>query len=328
MTAFDNIDRLEGPGVWRPTPQAQRQNVYVSFGEATLTLTDSASRPLAHWSLPALHRVNPGQTPALYSPDPDSTETLELDDTTLIDAMDRIRRHTAKGRARPGRLRLLTFGAILTATVIAALWGLPQLVASYASRAAPDAVRDRIDRALITEISRFTGAPCTSTAGDAALHRLTSHVAPGTPATVLSGELAAPLRLPGGTLLLDRAMVELPDDPAVTAGELIAAQTAPGDPLAALLRDAPISASFHLLTKGDLPAPAVARAARSLISQHPPLADTETLTARFAEHNVAMSPWTTYRASLGEEITPSATGNAALLTDQEWLALQSICIGS
>lgn len=325
MTAFDNIDRLEGPGVWRPNPDAQRQNVYVSFGEATLTLTDTASRPLAHWSLPALVRLNPGQTPALYAPGADSSETLELDDSTLIDAMDRIRHHTAKGRARPGRLRLITFGAILAATLAGALWGLPKLAARYATRAATDAVKVRIDGALLSELSRFTGPPCHSAAGRSALQRLSTKVAGGAQVVVLGGELAAPLRLPGGTLVLDRAMIELTDDAAVPAGELIAAQTAPGDPLAALLREAPISASLHLLTRGELPAPAIASAARRLVTARPPLAAQTTLADRFAQIDMSMTPWANHRASLGQEVAASETGNSPVLSDQHWLALQSIC---
>jgi hypothetical protein len=65
MTALSEFERLEAPGLWRPTPEAQRLNVIVSVGDATLTISDMQDRPLSHWSLPALHRLNPGKTPAL-----------------------------------------------------------------------------------------------------------------------------------------------------------------------------------------------------------------------------------------------------------------------
>ena len=60
-------DRLEALGLWRASPKAQRLNVAVSIGDATLTLTDLSDTPLAHWSLPAVQRLNPGGTPALYA---------------------------------------------------------------------------------------------------------------------------------------------------------------------------------------------------------------------------------------------------------------------
>ena len=74
----------------RPDPSAQRVDVVVSIGEATLTLTDHAERALAHWSLAALHRKNPSKRPALYAPSEadDEAEELELSDDDMILAID------------------------------------------------------------------------------------------------------------------------------------------------------------------------------------------------------------------------------------------------
>ena len=69
MTALERYERLESDGLWRPAPGAQRRDVTVSFGNATLVLTDRAGRPLAHWSMPALERLDGGEGPALYAPD-------------------------------------------------------------------------------------------------------------------------------------------------------------------------------------------------------------------------------------------------------------------
>lgn len=65
MTALNQYERLEAFGVWRETPKAQLRDVVVSFGDATLILTDPRSNvPLTHWSLPAVTRLNPGAMPA------------------------------------------------------------------------------------------------------------------------------------------------------------------------------------------------------------------------------------------------------------------------
>ena len=59
MTALNQYQRLEAAGIWRETPQAQARDVIVSFGDATLVLTDPRSEvPLAHWSLPAVTRFS------------------------------------------------------------------------------------------------------------------------------------------------------------------------------------------------------------------------------------------------------------------------------
>ena len=75
MTALTEYERLEATGLWRATAEAQRREVLVSVGEATLTIADFNNRALAHWSLAAIDRQNPGEYPAIYSPDGDPGET-------------------------------------------------------------------------------------------------------------------------------------------------------------------------------------------------------------------------------------------------------------
>ena len=51
MTALDRYVRLEAVGLWREAPGAPPREVVVSFGNATLLLTDLEERPLGHWAL-------------------------------------------------------------------------------------------------------------------------------------------------------------------------------------------------------------------------------------------------------------------------------------
>ena len=79
MTALSEYQRLECQGLWRETSDLQRREVIVTFGDASLIFKETPSeRALAHWSLPAVVRVNPGRMPALFSPDPASGEELEI----------------------------------------------------------------------------------------------------------------------------------------------------------------------------------------------------------------------------------------------------------
>ena len=50
MTALDRYVRLEAVGLWREAPGAPPREVVVSFGNATLLLTDLEERPLGHWA--------------------------------------------------------------------------------------------------------------------------------------------------------------------------------------------------------------------------------------------------------------------------------------
>ena len=87
MTALKQYDRLEATGLWRPAPQEQRREVVLTFGDATLVISDNAMRPLTHWSLAAINRSNPDERPAVFLPGPDAAETLEIDDQVMIEAI-------------------------------------------------------------------------------------------------------------------------------------------------------------------------------------------------------------------------------------------------
>ena len=79
-TALAQYQRLESTGLWRETPEAQRRELIVRMGEATLILSDPRSGAVVtHWSLPAVERLNPGVTPALFSPGEDAAETIEIE---------------------------------------------------------------------------------------------------------------------------------------------------------------------------------------------------------------------------------------------------------
>ena len=92
MKQFAEYRQLRATGLWRERPDAQRRNVTVSIGEATLTLTGQNERVVAHWSLPALTHANPGHYPAIFHPDGNPGETLELaeDQAEMIRALNRL----------------------------------------------------------------------------------------------------------------------------------------------------------------------------------------------------------------------------------------------
>ena len=88
--------------VWRQTPEAQRREVIVSFGDATLIIADGRSaHALTHWSMPALVRLNPGKRPAVYAPAEDGSEELEIEDATMIAAIEKVQAKIEARRPHP-----------------------------------------------------------------------------------------------------------------------------------------------------------------------------------------------------------------------------------
>lgn len=167
-TALDKFQRLEGTALWRATPDVQRREVIVSLGEATLVIKDSQDRALTHWSLPAVRRLNPGQQPAVFFPDGDSTETLEVDapHDDLIEAIEKLRKAVARPQNASGRLRMSVL-ALSAATVAAlAVFWLPNALAIHALRVVPNVARQTIGQDMQQLATRLTGQPCSAPLAD------------------------------------------------------------------------------------------------------------------------------------------------------------------
>ncbi len=337
MTALKKYQRLESPGLWRDAPEAQRREVVVAFREATLVLSDPRTElPLSHWSLPAVERLNPGALPALYGPAPDSDETLELDDPDMITALETVRGAVRRGTPRPGRLR----GSLLAGTTLAILaigaFFLPDALLRHTASVLPGATRAQIGTAALADITRLTGAPCSTTLGDRALGLLSQRLFGSAPAQlfVLPEALPQAAALPGNILLLGKPMLTSATSPEVPAGlalaEALRAETE--DPLIPILRHAGLAATVRLLTTGTLPDGALSGLGEGfLAAPRPPLPE-ESLLARFEAVAVSSTPYGFALDPTGEttlgliEADPHRTGSPRpLLTAEDWASLQAIC---
>jgi hypothetical protein len=338
MTALSEYQRLEAPGVWRPTPQAQRRDVVVSLGEATLVLTDQKDTALAHWSLAAVDRRNPGRTPAVYAPGEDATEELELADAEMIAAIERVRRAVEKARPAPGRLRTRLALAAAAAIVAAGLLWIPDALIRQAARVAPPAARAEIGAALLGHVERIAGAPCSSQAGDRALARLEARLLgpDGGRIVIVNDGLSTAAHVPGGTILLSHELVEDYETPEVAAGYVLAERVAAqgSDPLLRLLDRTGTGAAFHLLTRGAVPDADLRDYAEYLLAAGSVAVPEDRLLAAFGEARVRATPYAYARDISGEatvtliEADPVPMDRAmTILTDGDWVALQGICGG-
>src|SRR5690554_4288438 len=132
MTALDRYVRLEAVGIWRESPDAPAREVVVSFGKATLLLTDPADAPLGHWALAGVEVLAERDGATVYSMSPDGAETLTIRDSEMVAAIDEVTRDLPawpsarvaaprrKGRAA-GVLVLLAGLAVLAALTPQAL---------------------------------------------------------------------------------------------------------------------------------------------------------------------------------------------------------------
>jgi hypothetical protein len=337
MTALNEFSRLESGGLWRPDPQAQRREVVVSFGEATLIISDTADRPLTHWSLPAVERLNAGERPAIFTPAADAIETLEISDDLMIDAMEKVRKTVKRRRSKPGRLR--NIGLLCAAAGIGALavFWLPDALIQEAQNVVPAVKRTEIGAKLLGHIQRVTGQTCRSPLGTQALADLHARAlgpdAGGQAVVVPSGPETA-MYLPGGLIVMNRDLIEDTEDPSVVAGHIIAAnaQARTRDPLAALLDSAGIGITFTLLTTGDINNDTLKTYAETLFANPPDRASDDVMLPLFAQANLSSTPYA-YAVDITGETTLGlieadpmiGRDRNPLLSDTDWISLQGIC---
>lgn len=340
MTALKEFERLEAQGVWRETPAARRRDVIVSVGDATLILSDPKSeRPLSHWSLPSISRINPGQTPALYTPNSaGDDETLEIDDPLMIDAIERVQRATMARRAHPGRLRggLLLMAAIAMAAA-AVLW-LPEAMISHAARIAPPAQARQVGEAALADIAQITGPVCARNSGQQVLDWLAPQLTgTGSAVRVVPGPVNGARRLPGNLYVLGADLLDTQAGPEAAAAHLIAARLGMSGETA--LRDALTHAGagavLRLLTVGSLPQDALRGYGQALLSTPAPTPPPALLLDELSRRGISVEPYARSLDPTGQSVMaliendPLRHGATPkpLLTDQQWLALQQICAG-
>lgn len=332
MTALDQYERLESGGLWRENAEAQRRDVLVSFGNATLVISDTAARPLAHWSLPAVVRLNEGERPALFAPSDDATETLEIDDGTMIDAVEQVRRGLLMARPHPGRLRhVLTAIVVLLVLFLGVFW-FPNAVRKQTLSVVPQSKRAEMAAVILGQVQEELGQRCESPRGLQALQALNTRLfgpQSRTQIVVLPSGLGEAIALPGGLILLDQAIVEGTDDPNVVAGYALAAFQAAqdADPLGPVIDHAGIQPTLNLLTTGDLSQSSLDSYAATLTATRNLINISDSTQTAFDQVGVPSAPLIQDQRSRGRDVDLEGTTSASqpVLSDGDWIALQGIC---
>ena len=336
MTALAQYETLEATALWRETLATQRREVIVSFGDTSLMIRDARDQPLSHWSLAAVTRLNPGAWPALFAPNAEANESLEISDEVMVEAIEKITAAIDRKRPHPGRLRLVILLLIgLTIGGLAVFW-LPGALVRHTISVVPPEVRREIGRKLQAEINLLAGRNCETRLGQRAISTLRARLLPNETAEILiiKGGVTNSVLLPGQVFLLSSNLVEDFETPAVLAGYILLEKVAARavDPLANLLADAGVRESFRLLTTGQISREALADHAQNLLTRTPQIPDEKALLTAFGKAGFSSAPLAYAIDYSGEktlgliEADPYRnSGYAPLLSDSDWVGLQEIC---
>ncbi|MEL7092409.1 MAG: hypothetical protein AAFN94_11805 [Pseudomonadota bacterium] len=335
MTALSKYDRLETTGLWRASSAGQRREVVVSIGDATLVISDLNDSALTHWSLAAVERAADAAGSAVFYPDGDPGETLELppESAEMIEAIETLRAAVARARPHPGRLRWLGAAISVASVVAIGFFWLPGALVEHALRVVPPVKEAQIGTALLARIERVSGPPCMTPEARPALAALAGRTGAAR-VHVLPGGVREALALPGDAVLINRALVEDHEAPEAAAGYVLAEleRVRETPALRALLEHAGTAATIRLLTTGALPPAALDAFAESALSNPPDALPPEALIDAFARARVHAQAYGRARDISGEETLelieadPLAGQDAnPIMADGAWLQLQAIC---
>ena len=338
MTALKKYQKLESPGLWRDAPQDQRRNVVVSFGAASLILSDpKTDLALSHWSLPALERRNPGELPAIYAPGQDAAETLELDDADMIAALETVQAALATRKPRPGRLRGTLIATATLAVLGLVVFWLPGALIKHTAAVVPATKRAEIGELALRDVIRLTGAPCSHPLGQKALAEMSERLfgPANTPILLAVREGPSPaLHLPGDVIVLSRGLFDAQNGPQAAAGAALVeqARSMARDPLIPVLEHAGLIATVRLLTTGDLPDGALNGYGEKMLNTPSLDLAPDTLLASFANAGVPSTPFAQILGANTAEATFLKQNDPfvkipppALMPDEAWVSLQAIC---
>lgn len=343
MTAITKYQRLEGPGLWSGSVQDQRRDVTVKFGDATLIIMDSrADKVLSHWSLPAIIHLNPGETPALYSPGVDASEVLELDDETLIDAIGTIHAALTTPQGWRPRVRRAALWGSLALLLLAVVFLLPGRLYQHTASVAPLPKREQIGQMVLDDLARVGLVQCRNPQGAAALAQLQGRVLPAaqrivavssTDADRFAGFRSA--YLPGRTVVVNAGLIQQLDSPSALAGFLLAegVRITQHDPLLPILRHAGVTATFRLLTTGDLAAESVRDYGPALLESTPPPIDEDALLLRFEQAEISSQDYARALRGASDQAARlierdpygQTPATRPVMSDGAWVSLQGIC---
>ena len=180
-----------------------------------------------------------------------------------------------------------------------------------------------------------TGTVCQSPRADEAARRLAARIfGPDTTnrIVVVPDLMQGAMMLPGGLIALDYGVLQGADDPAAAAGFILAgmAHEPSENPMERMLDSAGLSATFRLLTTGDVPVDVLRQSAMTALNDPAPI-DPARLRRVLADAQISQAPYLAAvdgRTGSMPDLGADPLADRALpliLNDSDWVALQNVC---
>ena len=341
VTALNQYDQLESLELWREAPDAQRREVVVSLGRTALLVKDFNDNVLAHWDLYAINRLNPNRFPAVYSPGAIESETIEIIDPHMIEAINVFHSasHNPVKVPRIGqKLMFLCVVAVIATGAYLGMTLLPNALEEQAIQVTPKFRIQAIDETLLAEIATISGPECDLQATTDVLARLMNAIALDDSVKVSFVELGErrSVHLPGGQILLDYSLLDPDGDPELAASFILMEFAAGRDRhlFRDLIRFAGTWHTMAFLLGRDIPAGVLEDFVPLVLAQEPSPQSLEHLLALFSNAMLSSYPLAEaigLESPLGEALAEAeetgaqGSGNGPIVDMADWDSLRKSC---
>ncbi len=328
-----DFELLECLGIWHQLPNDPGMEVVIKIDASMLTLISKGNQVIVQWSCDAIRRKRQRGLPAIYSPDSEFEETLEVSDSTAISVLDDIIASYNEQLSRSGlSLRgVALFMVILALIVVPAVAFFDRIaphVAGLVSYRQQSEIGERVFAALADE----RGGECRSGKGLQSISVLERRIFPDARyrLRIVADRAVRSLMLPGSIIVVGASVLEEFDGPEVVAGyallELAAAETS--GPFDRFLSHAGIGVATYLALERGIDDRPVIEYSRSLPEENPAVVDDARLLEEFTRAGFSSTPFgrVADRAGLVAD-EPGDNPYEPLMTDSQWLRLRDICIG-
>jgi elongation factor P hydroxylase len=225
------------------------REVIISFGNATLLLSDQHEEPLSHWAMAATLRIAWDGEIAIYSPDADGRETLEIDDVDMVEAIAQVSRaENVKNRRKPWRIWMTML--VVLAILGAGMYWAPQLVRDQALRMTNAASARQIGLEMLGALQIEI---CKEPRADAVRMKLQQRLFPTSDAhLVIAKNAPAGTVFPGRLLLIgkDTLLRFSTSDQFILWAAQLQAEEAPDTDL---FQNGTLADVAHYVTRGNIP---------------------------------------------------------------------------
>jgi len=296
--------------------------------------------PIAHWSLSAIREVGKSATQTVYAVDGDTQTTLTITEKPMQEALEKVvefmRVSAGGGAKKKSRVRPWAIGFSVAAllTLIAMS---PALMRDFAHRLISPQRSQVLAAEMLPLIEERTGPACDTPAGSAALSKVARRMSPdgsGKLHVLDLGDVPA-IALPGGNVVLNSEVIRNASGPSEIAGWAAVglAGSTKSPALSGLFDSGGTWDGIKFILTGDLPERAMNRSINRLLISRKVLTPEIEMAVVDSMKEASVHPAALVAGLRREGLSTSLVpwgGNSAtepVLTDDEWVAVQSICEG-